>query len=185
MASNGLPRRVSETFHPFRRKRLSKRACAWSSTNFRLDLDKGTIEVKVALIDVAGTMSLSVPKTLASRRTVRLTKKNIALLKQHVETYPPGQRTLVFTTVGGRLIRDDNWRRRVWKPLIQSVPSVPARTRFHDLRHTHVALCISKGVNFKSIQNRLGHSSIRVTMDRYGHLLESLLDQDMDSLDTL
>jgi integrase len=130
-------------------------------------------------------MSLSPPKTPASRRTVRLTKKNVGVLKHHVDTYPPGQLTLVFTTDRRRPIRDDNWRKRVWKPLIKSVPSVPDRTRFHDLRHTHVGLCISKGVNFKSIQNRLGHSSIRVTMDRYGHLLESLRDQDMASLDTL
>jgi integrase len=91
----------------------------------------------------------------------------------------------VFTTDRRGPIRDDNWRKRVWKPLIKSVPSIPDKTRFHDLRHTHVALCISKGVNFKSIQTRLGHSSIRVTMDRYGHLLESLRDQDMASLDTL
>jgi len=150
-----------------------------------LDLDKRTIEVKVGLVDVAGTMSLDVTKTPASRRTVGLTMKNVVVLKHHIETYPPGQHTFVFTTARRGPIRDDNWRKRVWKPLIKSVPSIRDRTRFHDLRHTHVALCISKGVNFKSIQTRLGHSSIRVTMDRYGHLLESLRDQDMASLDTL
>jgi integrase len=43
--------------------------------------------------------------------------------------------------------------------------------RFHDLRHTHVALLIAGGVPVKAIQHRLGHASITTTMNRYGHLL--------------
>jgi len=151
----------------------------------RLDLDNRTVEVREALVDIGGTLSLSPPKTPASRRTVRLTDDNVAVLKHHVATFPPGRETLVFTTDRGRPIRDDNWRKRIWKPLVESVPTVPDGTRFHDLRHTHVALCISTGMNPKFIQNRLGHSSIRVTMDSYGHLLEGLLDQDMASLNAL
>ncbi len=46
--------------------------------------------------------------------------------------------------------------------------------RFHDLRHTHVAMLISRGEHPKVIQTRLGHSSIKVTLDRYGHLFEGL-----------
>jgi len=151
----------------------------------RLDLDNGTIEVREALVDVAGTLSLSPPKTPGSRRVVRLIKQNVGVLKQHVETYAPGQYTLVFTTDRGRPIRDDNWRKRVWKPLVTSLPTVPDNTRFHDLRHTHVALCIQAGMNLKSIQNRLGHSSIRVTGDSYAHLLQVVEDRDMASLDAL
>lgn len=44
------------------------------------------------------------------------------------------------------------------------------RIRFHDLRHTHASLLLSKGVNIKVIQERLGHSSISLTMDTYSHL---------------
>jgi integrase len=107
-----------------------------------LDLDRGTIEVREALVDVCGNISLEPPKTPGSRRTVTLVDENVALLKAHMETYPPGQFTLVFSTDRGRPIRDDNWRKRVWQPLVKSVPTVPGNTRFHDLRHTHVALCI-------------------------------------------
>ena len=103
--------------------------------------------------------SLSPRKTPGSRRIVRLTRR-----------YP---------------IRDDNWRKRVWKPLVGSVPTVPNNTRFHDLRRTHVALRIEASMNLKSIQTRLGHSSIRVTGDRYAHLLEVVEDWDMASLDAL
>jgi integrase len=151
----------------------------------RLDLDKGTIEVREALVDVRGTLSLSVPKTPGSRRIVGLTPLNVDLLRHHVDTYPPGQMSLVFTTDRSSPIRDDNWRKRVWKPLVESVLTVPDNTRFHDLRHTHVALCIEAEMNLKSIQTRLGHSSIRVTGDRYAHLLQVVEDRDMASLDAL
>ncbi len=46
--------------------------------------------------------------------------------------------------------------------------------RFHDLRHTSVALAIAGGAHPKSIQSRMGHSSINVTLDRYGHLFPEL-----------
>jgi integrase len=134
-------------------------------------------------VDVGGRLSLAPPKTPSSRRTVLLTKTNQAVLKRHVETYPPGQLALVFTTDPRRPNRDDNWRKRVWKPLTESVPSVPDRTRFHDLRHTHVALCIQAYMNLKTIQTRPGHSSIRVTGDRYAHLLQAVDDRDLASLD--
>jgi len=46
--------------------------------------------------------------------------------------------------------------------------------RFHDLRHTSVALAIAAGAHPKAIQSRMGHSSISVTLDRYGHLFPEL-----------
>jgi integrase len=151
----------------------------------RLDLQKGTIEVREALVDVGGHLSLAPPKTPGSRRTVTLTTENVALLKHHVLTYPPGQYTLVFSTERRGPIRDDNWRKRVWKPLVEKVPTVSDKTRFHDLRHTHAALCIQAEMNLKSIQTRLGHSSIRVTGDRYAHLLQAVEERDVAALNAL
>jgi hypothetical protein len=46
--------------------------------------------------------------------------------------------------------------------------------RFHDLRHTAVALAIAQGAHPKAIQARMGHSSVQVTLDRYGHLFREL-----------
>ena len=46
--------------------------------------------------------------------------------------------------------------------------------RWHDLRHTSVALAIANGAHPKAIQERLVHASITVTLDRYGHLFPSL-----------
>ncbi len=55
--------------------------------------------------------------------------------------------------------------------------------RFHDLRHTCAALLIAQGAHPKAIQVHLGHSSIQVTMDRYGHLFPDALEQLADRLD--
>jgi len=57
--------------------------------------------------------------------------------------------------------------------------------RIHDLRHTHASWLIAAGEHPKTIQTRLGHSSIQVTMDRYGHLMEGLDDRTADRLDAL
>ncbi len=46
--------------------------------------------------------------------------------------------------------------------------------RFHDLRHTSVALSIASGAHPKAIQARMGHASITITLDRYGHLFPEL-----------
>ena len=72
-----------------------------------------------------------------------------------------------------------------FSPLVESVPTVPNNTRFHDLRHTHVALCIQAHMHLKTIQTRLGHSSIRVTGDRYAHLLQAVEERDMAALNDL
>lgn len=45
--------------------------------------------------------------------------------------------------------------------------------RLHDLRHTPTTLLIAKGVHAKIISERLGHSSIKITMNTYGHALLS------------
>lgn len=57
------------------------------------------------------------------------------------------------------------------------------RCRLHDLRHTSVALAIASGAHPKAIHARMGHSSINVTFDRYGHLFSELDHAIADALD--
>jgi integrase len=45
------------------------------------------------------------------------------------------------------------------------------KVRFHNIRHTYATLLIDQGEHQKYIQNQMGHSSINVTMDSYGHLM--------------
>jgi integrase len=48
------------------------------------------------------------------------------------------------------------------------------KIRFHDLRHTHATLLLKQGVHPKVVQERLGHSSITVTLDLYSHVLPNI-----------
>ncbi len=59
---------------------------------------------------------------------------------------------------------------------------MPDGLRFHDLRHTCAAILTAQGWNPKQIQMRLGHATIRTTLDRYGHLFDG---HDADLLEDL
>lgn len=59
-----------------------------------------------------------------------------------------------------------------------------ARYRFHDLRHSYAALSLAAGVELFTVSRRMGHSSISVTADRYGHLYKGR-DDDAQALDKL
>lgn len=81
-----------------------------------------------------------------------------------------GPDDLVFTTKTGAPIRQHMFYRRYFKPAVRAaLPAEKHGFRFHDLRHTCASLLIAAGAHPKAIQERLGHSSIQITMDRYGH----------------
>lgn len=138
----------------------------------RLDLLRRSLTVAVSLSEVRGQVKLAPPKTAAARRQLALPKFLTEELNHHLATCPPSAEGFVFTAPeGGPLLRR-NFRRREWLPAVRR--SVGEPMRFHDLRHTHAAMLIAQGEHPKVIQNRLGHSSIKVTLDTYGHLFEGL-----------
>ncbi len=55
----------------------------------------------------------------------------------------------------------------------------------HDLRHTHASLLLQAGVHPKVVQERLGHSSIRVTLDTYSHVVGGLQEAAAQHFDEL
>jgi integrase len=76
---------------------------------------------------------------------------------------------LVFPSEIGTPLEERNVLRRFQK--ICASNDLP-KLRVYDLRHTHASLLIHEGVHPKKIAERLGHSSIKLTMDTYGHLFE-------------
>jgi integrase len=60
---------------------------------------------------------------------------------------------------------------------------LPSTTRFHDLRHTHATRCLLAGENPKSVQQRLGHASVVITLDTYSHVLPSVQTNAASRLD--
>lgn len=81
-------------------------------------------------------------------------------------------------------MRHGSFYNRIFKPTVQkTLPAELQKARFHGLRHTYAALLIAQGAHPKAIQHRFGHSSITVTLDRYGHLFRALDDALIDGLD--
>jgi integrase len=149
----------------------------------RLDLLRRTLTVAEALSEVRGQVKVTPPKTAAARRQVALPKFLAEELAGHLAEWPPGGDGFVFTAPqGGPLLRR-NFRRRTWLPAVRA--SVGEPIRFHDLRHTHAAMLIAQGEHPKVIQNRLGHSSIKITLDTYGHLFEGLDEAAAERLDAV
>ncbi len=89
----------------------------------------------------------------------------------------------VFTSPDGKALRRHNFRRRVWLPTVKAA-SLDG-LRFHDLCHSHAAMLIAAGEHPRLISARLGHSTIRTTLDAYGHLLPGLDEAAADRLDQL
>ena len=84
---------------------------------------------------------------------------------------PGGNSDLLFTQRNGSPLRHGLFYSRVFKPAVRRALPQKAALRFHDLRHTTAALLIEQGAHPKLISTRLGHSSITITLDRYGHLM--------------
>jgi integrase len=128
-------------------------------------------------------------------RTVTMPKFLRAMFTDHLTRPLPGGAgpgALVFTAPEGGVHRHSLFMRRVFKPTIKGnkkrkiKPVLPAELyglRFHDLRHTCASLLIAQGAHPKIIQERLGHSSITTTMNRYGHLFDGLDATLIDGLD--
>jgi integrase len=108
------------------------------------------------------------PKSETSKRKIDLGPTAMAQLKRWKLACPPTDLDLVFPNDAGKPIEKGNLVRRQFEPTLRRAGL--RRIRFHDLRHTYASLLIAQGEHPKYIQVQMGHSSISVTMDVYGHL---------------
>jgi integrase len=153
----------------------------------RLNLVKGTVDVVEALTVVRGHVELG-PTKNGVRRTVGLTRALCDDLGKHLLTRaneldrPLEPDDFVFVAPQGGPLRRDLLYKRIFVPAVKEA-GFREGLRLHDLRHTCASLLIQLGAHPKVIQEWLGHRSITVTMDVYGHLYPSLNDALTERLD--
>jgi len=87
----------------------------------------------------------------------------------------------VFINEEGGILDKDNLRKRVFYKCLEKAGV--RRVRFHDLRHTYASLLLQQGESPQYVQSQLGHSSIQVTVDIYGHLIPGANRQAVNRLD--
>jgi integrase len=91
------------------------------------------------------------------------------------------EETFVVTRQDGAPILPSTLTAR-FSELMGAIPELP-RVRFHDLRHTHATHLLLKGVHPKIAQERLGHSTIGVTLDLYSHVLPGMQEDAAATVD--
>jgi integrase len=120
------------------------------------------------------------PKSKAGDRTIPLGPLVLNALREWKLACPKGELGLVFPTPSGRIARHNNIVRALKSTMVAAgltnQDGKPKYTGLHALRHFYASWCINpldrggQGLPPKVVQERLGHSSIVMTMDTYGHL---------------
>lgn len=139
------------------------------------------MSVTQSLLTINNRMVFSPPKTATSRRSVTLDAFTLAALQAHrkaalAERLSFGadwpDHDLVFTAPDGEPVHPRRFSAYYFAQHVRAagLPMI----RFHDLRHTHATLALQAGVHPKVVSERLGHSSIAVTMDRYSHVMPAM-----------
>lgn len=109
------------------------------------------------------------PKSEKSIRSIDMDQAVIHELKKWRLACLPNELDLVFPNENGKPMDYHNVVKRHFWPALSRAGI--RRIRFHDLRHAYATLLIDQGEHPKYIQIQMGHSSINVTMDTYGHLM--------------
>ena len=144
-----------------------------------IDLLHGRVHVLESATEAYGKLQFGPPKNY-QRRAVPLPQSLVTELTTHLADKSSSD--FVFTSSRGGPLRHSNFRGRHFKPAaIRS--GLPEATRFHDLRHSYAALLIAEGAHPRAIMERLGHSTIQVTLGTYGHLFPSLEASLTEALD--
>jgi integrase len=150
-----------------------------------VDLLRRTVRIEEASKEVDGRVFTGPTKT-RQKRAVALPPSIAEMLGVHLAQFsdPADLETLVFTSPQGQQLRQKAFRARVLKPSLAKAGPPPG-VRTHDLRHTAVAIATQAGLHAKQIQEMLGHSSIQITFDTYGHLFKSMHGEAADRLDEI
>ncbi|WCB95505.1 integrase [Baekduia alba] len=154
-------------------RRGELRALRWDD----VDLEANVIRVARSWDDVAGPIE---PKSRAGVRTVPIASALRALLVEHRLRRGGHGEDLVFGHVDERSFEPSSVRRRAltaWKRA--KLLSIG----LHECRHTFASLMIAAGVNAKALSTYMGHSSVTITFDRYGHLMPGNEEQAAGLLD--
>ena len=146
-----------------------------------VDLDAGVAMIGQQRIANGRAVTVGPPKTAASRRLVALDRHTVRLLREHRRRQRAEQRAAgqawqdsgyVFVTEDGAPLHPDFLTRRFHHLVGESgLPPV----RLHDLRHGAASLAHFAGVDLKTVQAQLGHSSVVLTSDTYTGVLTDLL----------
>lgn len=158
----------------------------WNDVDFK----NHCISINQTAIIIGNTPVISqTTKTSSSRRTISISPFVCSLLREqkiyddrimnHINSkngkFPvSGNQDLVFCSQTGNIL-DPKYVSRKIKEFMNKCNLF--EFTFHSFRHTHASYLLQRGVNFKVIQTRLGHSTFNTTMDYYSHVIPEMDQQ--------
>ncbi|HME77105.1 MAG TPA: site-specific integrase [Mycobacterium sp.] len=145
----------------------------------RVNLDAAELKVQDTLGRIGKELVIDEAKTERSRRPVPLSPSLVAMLRRHkaaqnAERLAAGDQWedhgLVFTTALGHKIEPRNLLRTIE---VAAKKAGVTGIGVHTLRHSAATDWLNSGVNIKAVADLLGHSSIAITGDIYGHTTDT------------
>lgn len=147
-------------------------ALEWSD----IDLDNGVIDVNKTL--VWSRMETNSPKSMAGYRKIPIDRNTVLMLRlykarQHQCFIEHGYGGKMAEHVFSNGLHAYPSREGLQKTLTKhlKLAGLPYLT-LHAFRHTHASLLLNAGISYKELQQRLGHSTLAMTMDTYSHLFD-------------
>ncbi|MSS43658.1 site-specific integrase [Anaerosalibacter bizertensis] len=149
-----------------------------------IDLDNNILTIKNNLVYSHGKVYLDTPKTEEGERTLYFSDTIKQLFKKHKEIQDKNKEKygqyyiknifnnrecdFIITWENGKYLHPSYYTKR-FNRILKKL-DLNEKVRFHDLRHTNASFLLSLGVDFKTIQERLGHSDINTTLNIYSHV---------------
>jgi integrase len=148
-----------------------------------VDLDAGRLRVVQTIIQVRSKATIGEPKTARGRRPIALDGGTVAVLREHRQRSLEERmlvgpafedRGLVFHHPDGSCLKPD----AVSAAFVRRVRAVGLpRLTLKGLRHTWATLALERGIHPRVVQERLGHSTIAITLGIYSHVAPTLHDE--------
>lgn len=154
-----------------------------------VDLAGNRLSISQSLEETRGVLRFKQPKTAKGRRMITLPPITTEALVAHHAAQAKergllGEGYKLFDLV---LAREDG---SIWKPesftalYFNFVRRIGLKVRFHDLRHTHASQLLRAGISPKVVSERLGHSTIGITLDVYSHVLPGMQEEAATRVET-
>lgn len=148
-----------------------------------VDLDSGRLHLVQTIISVRGKVMVGEPKTLRGRRPIALDPATVTVLKAHRKAMLEERMQLgaaftdeglVFHRPDGRCLRPEGVS-DTFKRTVRRLDLPPLTLK--GLRHTWATLALESGIHPRVVQERLGHSTIAITLGIYSHVAPTLHDE--------
>ena len=152
-----------------------------------LNLSRGTVSIVQVLHCLpGGRIVFEQPKTARSKRLVKLSHETTLALRAYRDTAEADLEQVGDSISGDRLLFSHiNGAPLLPNTVTHAFAKIARRAglegfTFHSLRHTHASIMLQQGVSSKTVAERLGHSTVVITLDTYSHLTPGVKEDAVD-----